>query len=201
MKKRFIEESIKIIKRTKDISAIEEKKLRYGLEAFYNSITKMVVLIIITIILNVFVEFLLLSLIYSALRLYGFGIHAKKSWQCWVTTLPIYIFGCLFVKYCYVSMPVFLGIWFASFILFSLFAPADTPTRPLIHKEKRIRAKILSLTILVAFLTIALYLNNQLFINCIFYGMIMEDISINPLTYKILNTSFNNYKTYNNNTV
>ena len=36
-----------------------------------------------------------------------------------------------------------------SSLSFLLFAPADTPARPLIHKEKRIRAKILSILILI----------------------------------------------------
>ena len=65
--------------------------MRYGLEAFYNLITKTVVLIILAVIFNLVLELILLSLIYSTLRLYGFGLHAKTSLQCWITTLPIYL--------------------------------------------------------------------------------------------------------------
>lgn len=201
MKKKFIEKSLQLIKSSKSVDALGEKKLRYGLEAFYNTTTKLIVLIVVAIILDVITELLLITLIYSSLRLYGFGIHAKKSWQCWITTIPIYLGGCIFVKYCEINLLWFFIIWILSFISFALFAPADTPARPLIHKEKRIRAKIFSLIILVIYFGLTLYLNNQLLTNCIIYGLIMEDISINPLTYKLFRTKFNNYKEYQKNMV
>lgn len=201
MKKKFIEKSLQIIKSSKSISSLDEKKYRYGLEAFYNTFTKLVVLVIISLILGVIKELILITLVYSSLRLYGFGIHAKKSWQCWVTTLPIYIGGCLFVKYGNISTQIFLIIWIFSFIIFAFFAPADTPARPLIRKNKRIRAKVLSLIILIIYLGVALYFNYSILTNCLMYGLLMEDISINPLTYKLLNTKFNNYKEYEKNLV
>ena len=92
MKKKFINYSINLID-------LDKKKLKYGLEGFYNLITKVVVLIILALILNLTKELFLLIIIYSLFRLYGFGIHAKKTWQCWLTTIPIYIGGCFFIKY------------------------------------------------------------------------------------------------------
>ena len=201
VKKIFIEKSISLIKYRKELNTIEEKKMRYGLEAFYNLITKIIVLFIFAIIFDLILEFFLLSLIYSTMRLYGFGLHAKTSLQCWFTTLPVYIGGCLLIKY--LAIPNFIAgiIWIFGFFSFLLFAPADTPARPLIHKEKRIRAKILSIFLLVIYLILYLYNFNSMFNNAILYALLMESIVINPLIYKLTGTTFNNYKYFQKTTV
>lgn len=201
VKKKFIKQSINFIKSKKKITTLEEKKLLYGLEAFYNLFTKIIVLIILAFIFDCLKELLLLTFIYSTLRIYGFGIHAKTSLQCWFTTLPIYLGGCFFIKYCELPMVTLYIIWIFSFISFLLFAPADTPARPLIHKNKRIRAKILSIIILIGYLIISIYSNNISINNAIIYGLLMECLSINPVIYKLFNTPFNNYKYFQKTTV
>lgn len=201
MKGKFIKQSLNFIKSKKKITNLEEKKLLYGLEAFYNLFTKTIVLIILAIIFDCLKELILLTFIYSTLRLYGFGIHAKTSLQCWFTTLPIYIGGCLFIRYCELPIVILYILWIFSFISFILFAPADTPARPLIHKEKRIRAKILSIVILLFYLFIFIIYPNKLINNTILYGLLMECISINPLVYKLFNTPFNNYRYFQKTTV
>ena len=111
VKKSFIEKSVNLIKSRKELNTLEEKKIRYGLEAFYNFITKLIVLIILAVIFNLVFELILLSLIYSTLRLYGFGLHAKTSLQCWITTLPIYLGGCLLIKYLVIPSSIACIIW------------------------------------------------------------------------------------------
>lgn len=197
MKKKFIESALTKIKQQKKLTSLEEKKLRYGLEAFYNLATKTIVLIILAIVFDLVIELLLLALVYSTLRLYGFGIHAKTSLQCWFTTIPIYIGGCFSVKYFTFPLWLSYSIWILGFISFCLFAPADTPARPLIHKQKRIRAKILSLCILTLSFVFFSLNTNYIYNNIILYAILMEAISINPLMYKLTNTPFNNYKIYN----
>lgn len=201
VKKNFIEKSISLIKSRKELNTIEEKKMRYGLEAFYNLITKTIVLFVLAILFDLVLELLVLTFIYSTLRLYGFGLHAKTSLQCWITTLPIYLGGCLIIKYLTIPNEVAFIIWIFSFVSFILFAPADTPARPLIHKEKRIRAKILSIFLLVIYLILYLYNFNSMFNNAILYALLMESIVINPLIYKLTGTTFNNYKYFQKTTV
>ena len=196
MKGSFIESSILLISKNRELSSIDEKKLRYGLEGFYNLITKVIVMTILAILLDVVVEYLLLIVVYASLRLYGFGIHMKTSLQCWFTTLPIYLGGCILIKYYVFSPMVSIIIFVIGYISFVLFAPADTKARPLIHKDKRIRAKILSIIILTCYLLLFLYLDSTVMRNAILYGIIMESISINPLTYLAFHTTFNNYKNY-----
>lgn len=201
VKKIFIEKSISLIKARKELNTIEEKKMRYGLEAFYNLITKTIVLFVLAILFDLILELLVLTFIYSTLRLYGFGLHAKTSLQCWFTTLPVYLGGCLLIKY--IAIPEFIAgaIWIFGFSSFLLFAPADTPARPLIHKEKRIRAKIISMSILLDYLFIYIYNFNAILNNAILYALLMESIVINPLIYKLTGTTFNNYKYFQKTTV
>ena len=201
LKQKFIKNAMHLITKKRNLTILEEKKLRYGLEAFYNLITKTIVLILLAIIFDFVFELVLLTIIYSTLRLYGFGIHAKTSLQCWFTTLPIYICGCLFIKYSVLPDVLIYIIWAIGFISFLLFAPADTPARPLIHKEKRIRAKIFSIIILLVYLTIIIFYNKQFLSNALLYGILMECIAINPLTYRLFNTPYNNYKTFQKNMV
>lgn len=201
VKKKFIEKSIQLIKEKRKIESLEEKKLRYGLEAFYNLATKTTVLILLAILFDFVLELLLLTIVYSTLRLYGFGLHAKTSLQCWLTTIPVYIGGCLIIKYCEFPITFSYIIWIFGFLSFLFFAPADTPARPLIRKNKRIRAKILSLVILTVYLIVFIYTKNPLFHNTVLYALMMESIVINPLIYKLSNTPFNNYKSFQENMV
>ena len=201
MKKKFIESSLRLIKNNKSIDELGEKKLRYGLEGFYNVFVKTIVMLILAILLNIVVEYILLILVYSTLRLYGFGIHMKTSTQCWFTTVPIYIGGCFLMKYVTFSSSIALIVWLFGFLSFLLFAPADTPARPLIHPEKRKRAKILSLLILSSYFIFFYCIQSALVKNIILYGVIMESISINPIVYKLFHTPFNNYKSFVKTTV
>ncbi len=196
MKKKFIDNSLKYIENKKELSALDKKKLKYGLEGFYNLITKFIVLSILTIILNIFKEFILLTIIYSFFRMYGFGLHAKKTWQCWLSTIPIYIGGSLFIKY--FTLPTYLItiIWIIGYTSFILFAPADTKSRPLIHKEKRIRAKFLSIMIVTIFFIINLFYHNNVFLNATLYSLILQSVIMNPLTYKLFKAPYHNYKVY-----
>ena len=201
MKEKFINSSLKYIESKKKLTDLDRKKLKYGLEGFYNLITKFIVLIVIAIIFNLLTELVLLTIIYGFLRLYGFGLHAKKTWQCWITTIPVYIGGCLFIKY--ITLPNYVSyfIWIFGLISFILFAPADTKSRPLIHKEKRIRAKILSIIIVLVLFIINIFIKSNLFLNASLYAILMQSIIMNPLIYKLCNAPYNNYKYYNQSTV
>lgn len=196
MKFKFIQASLNLIKKKKEITELEEKKLKYGLEGFYNVATKTIVFLGLAILFDIVPEYLMLIFIYSTLRLYGFGIHMKTSFQCWMTSLPMYIGGCLLIKH--VVFPEFFlfGIWLFGFISFLLFAPADTPARPLIYKRKRVRAKVLSILILSIYLVVYFNSTSSITQNLIVYGIFMEAIAINPVIYRLFHTSFNNYKQY-----
>ena len=77
-----------------------------------------------------------------------------------------------------------------------LWAPADTPKKPLIRKKDRLKCKTISCSTVILYSFIFLF--NDIFIinNVLIYALTVQSIVINPLTYKITNTQFNNYKYY-----
>lgn len=199
MKEKFVESSINFISKYEKCDDLKLKKLRYGLQGIYSLIVKLTVVIIISIITNTIKETLLFLLFYAGIRTFSYGMHAKSNIGCWITTITIYNVIPLIIRN--YNMPntfsyIVLGI---SLISMLLWAPADTPKKPLIRKKQRILCKSIS-TSVVIFYTIIFLINNITIINnAIIYALIIQSIIINPITYKITNTQFNNYKYYKKN--
>ena len=107
MKQLFLNYSMESIKRNYpnyDDQTLEE--IRYGLEGIYLSLTKLVVISILSIILNIFYEMLIMLICFNILRTTGFGLHAKKSIQCWISSTIMFIFLPLISKYFVISKVV-----------------------------------------------------------------------------------------------
>lgn len=197
IKKFFINKSLTIIS---DIypnynsSKIDE--IKYGLEAIYLSVTKVVVILFVTLLLGLFKEAVILLLFFNGLRTVAFGIHAAKSWMCWVSSSILFIglpYFCLnfqvhnFLHYIIMSI---------SIICFLLYAPADTKKRPLVRKNRRIKLKIL--TLIIAFIYVGLFFyTDSIFIrNVISSSMLLETVLIHPLTYRMFKLPYKNYEGY-----
>ena len=154
-------------------SELDQKKLRYGLEGIYLTITKLIVLFLLAVILDMLPEFILVTVLFNIIRYTGFGFHAEKSYQC------LYII-------CGVSLLHYL-----------LFAPADTKKRPLSNKRKRFIRKVITIIIGSIYTLAIILLDSNYWTAIILSAMILEVISISPITYRIFNQPYNNYKTLN----
>lgn len=197
MKKRFLKWSLGLIKNNNpEMSDIRLDEIRYGLEGIYLTITKTIFIFTICYLLNIFKEMLLLLIVFNILRTTGFGLHAKKSWMCWVSSTIMFVLLPLLSKNIIIPyyMKLILGI--IGIILILLYAPADTEKRPLVNKKKRTIWKIIT-TINCSILVIcSLIIKNQIISNLIIFGIYSQIILILPLTYKIFNLKYNNYKEY-----
>jgi accessory gene regulator protein AgrB len=87
-------------------------------------------------------------------------------------------------------------MWFITFVSTALWAPADTPKKPIINKKKRIFDKIITLLLATILLFISFISSNTLINNSIFFAYIMGTVAICPLTYKIFGIPYNNYKNF-----
>ena len=136
MKQLFLDSSMNLICKYQSFSDYDKKKLRYGLEGIYLTITKLVILLILAILLNMFKEFILVTVLFNIIRYTGFGFHAEKSYQC-----------LFFSTFNFIAIPfLLLHIQLSDFIVYTLcavcifhyllFAPADTKKRPLSNKKK-----------------------------------------------------------------
>lgn len=196
MKEKFIKSSINFISKYQECDDLKLKRLKYGLEGIYSLIVKISVVILISIITKTLTETLLFILFYAGIRTFSFGWHAKSNIACWITTLLIYNVILYFIIN--IDYPIYIGyiILGISLISMLLWAPADTPKRPLIRKKQRLKSKILSITVLVLYAVIYVTINSNPLKNIILYSLFIQTILINPITYKITNTRFNNYKYY-----
>lgn len=195
MKQAFLDSSCSILKQYGHKSSKEMVKLKYGLEGLYSFITKFLVVFVLNILLNTWVEFLFLQIFYTIIRAVAFGIHAKSNKECWILTIIVYVSLPLLIKYIDFNYIIFICMAIFSSIVIAIYAPADTEKRPLIHKEKRKQDKILAMLISVIYLVFIILFNN-LYTKCMGYALILECLMINPLIYSLTNQKFNNFKYY-----
>ena len=197
MKKLIINKCMELVTTyNKDLSQRDIDKIKYGLEGLYLTITKLIFFIIVSIILGIWKETLLLILIFNGIRLTGFGVHAKRSIDCLVSsTLFFILFPIICIK---LTIPLIVKIilFIPLTVLIGIFAPADTEKRPLINKKKRKIYKILSIIISIIYMTIAIVIKDNTLSNCFIFAIVIQIIIMLPITYKIFGVSYNNYKTY-----
>lgn len=172
-------------------------EIKYGIESLYLTITKTIIIFIISFILNITKELMLLFVFYSLIRLTGFGVHAKKSWHCWVTSLITFVLIPLLIKYVTLNKE-FIIISYTIFTLLLLeYAPADTEKRPLINKKRRIIHKVLTILLVISYLIYSLIQKDNItIINTLYFSILLETLLVLPCTYKLFGVKYNNYKNY-----
>lgn len=193
----FINKSLNIISDVyPDYNDIKIDEIRYGLESIYLSFTKMIVILFITYLFGFFKEAILVLLFFNGLRLTGFGIHAKESWMCWISSSIIFIGIPLLCMYVNTPLVIQYILMFLSLVSFILFAPADTVKRPLVRKNRRIKFKIITIIVALIYFIIFLNIDNIFLKNVIVYTMLLESVLIHPLTYKVFKLPYKNYERY-----
>lgn len=197
MKKVFLNGCLRIIK--KNDSTISDEKLdeiRYGLEGIYLTITKTIFIFALSYLLGIFREMIIMLIVFNILRTTGFGIHAKKSWQCWISSTILFIFFPFISKYIYVSNAFKIVLGIIAIIVMFLYAPADTVKHPLVNKKKRLIWKIMTVINCIILVLISICVKDNAISNLMIFGIYSEVIVIIPLTYKIFDLPYNNYKNY-----
>lgn len=175
------------------------ERVKYGLETLYISITKFFVLLVVSLVLQTTLETILTIFFVNGIRTYAYGMHAKKSCHCYVSSILVFIFLPLYFKNLSFTFIQKVYISIICFIGYSLFAPADTHKRPLINRQHRRKLKTNTLLVCSFYVIIIFISNNTLINNMIILSMIAELIAINPIVYKLCDMPYNNYKTYQSN--
>ena len=196
MRSKIINSIMEQIKKYNNFDDIKLQEIKYGLETVYLTIVKTIVFIILAILLKTIKGLLLFMLFYGILRLTGFGVHAKKSIHCWTSSILIFAIIPILIKYLILNNYILYIVSIISIVLLAIYAPADTPKRPLINKKKRNIYKILTIIISVSYLIAITLLNNSLIINTLFYSLVLESFLVTPFIYKLFGVSYKNYKNY-----
>lgn len=195
MKKLVVDKIMNSIDKQYDYSDTKMMEIKYGIESIYLFITKTIIIFLLAFLLDILKELVLIMIFYSIIRATGFGLHAKKSWHCWVSSILIFIGIPLLITY--IMIPKVIGIiaLIICIILIAKYAPADTEKRPIINKRRRLIYKICTVLIATIY-TITFFVTNSLVSNAVFFSIIIETIMILPVSYKLFNLKYDNYKVY-----
>lgn len=197
MKEKILNISINKIK--KKYPNYDDDKLEvitYGLEALYITISKTIVIFTIALILGIIKEVFLILIFYNIIRTTAFGMHAKKSSHCYIISTVLFIGMGLICKYIDINLYVKLILAIISFITLIIYAPADTYKRPLINERKRKNYKILTIINSLIYIFLIIIFRDKTISNYLLVGILDASLMIHPLTYRMFQLPYNNYKKY-----
>ena len=196
LKEKILNTQINIIKNKKNLNDEELEIIKYGLESLYLTITKIVIILILSSILNIFKETILIILFYNSIRLFAFGLHAKNSIECLITSITLFIGGPYLAIHININIIIKIILLIINLILIIIYAPADTEKRPLINPNKRKKFKKLSILTSLILSIFTIYNHNNYISNLMLVGYTEATIMILPITYKLFKLPYNNYKNY-----
>lgn len=196
MKNFIINNLMEKIKKTGKYDKTKLEEIKYGLEGIYLTFSKLIIISLATIYLNIFKEFLIFTLFYNVIRATSFGLHATKSWICLISSLIIFIGAPLICLN--ITIPIYLKSIIGILLIFAFYknAPADTIKRPIISQKRRNTYKFLSVIIVIIFSIASIIVTNKFISNCLLINLIVQSFLISPYVYKLFNLSYDNYKVY-----
>ncbi|MBR3660453.1 MAG: accessory gene regulator B family protein [Bacilli bacterium] len=196
IKNYLINSSMNLINELGQYNEEKQAEIKYGLEGIYIAVSKVVVILFTSAILGLFKEAIMFLLLFNALRIVAFGLHASKSIYCWISSSISFLLIPYLSKTFEFPNIFYIVVSTISIISFILYAPADTIKRPLINTKKRHIYKLLSILLASIFIILIFIINNLLIKNLLTFALILETILILPITYKIFKLPYNNYKNY-----
>lgn len=197
MKQYIMNNAINVVKTNyPDYDQDKLDEIRYGLEGIYLSLTKTIIILFATFILGIFKEAVIVLLFFNFLRMFAFGLHAKKSWMCWISSSILFIgipYLCIHMNIADIYHYIIICLTVSCYLI---YAPADTVKRPLIKKNRRLKFKILTLIVSMIYIIFFIKTNNIFIKNVITMTMLLEAVLIHPLTYRVFKLPYKNYERY-----
>lgn len=199
MKKRFLDVLINKIKN--EHTEYDNEKIEvisYGLEALYVLISKTVVIFMSALLLGLLKDVFLIFIFYGLIRTTAFGMHAEKSSHCYIISITLFIGTALLCKYVDIGYYVRLILAGIALIVLIKYAPADTYKRPLLNSKKRKLYKIITIINSCIYVLFIIILKDNTISNYLVMGLWNASLMIHPLTYRMFQLPYNNYKKYDN---
>lgn len=175
---------------------IELQKLNLGVEIILINLSKFIIIIGVAYYFNLLKEVLLMIIVFSSLRKRAFGLHAKNSVVCTMTSLIVFVFGSYISYYLKFNNYVIVTIFTIINILLYKYAPADTEVHPLLNLKLRKKLKKEAMLTGTFLMLVALLIPSQAVKTMIALSAISQVISTLPITYKILNRGYKNYEKF-----
>lgn len=197
MKELVINSSLNLIKnQCPHFSNEKLEEIEYGLVGLYLTITKTIVIGAIALMLGIFKELILFTLIYNIIRMPSFGLHATSSTICLISSAII------FLGISYICTIVSLSFWLKiiigtiSTLLIFKNSPADTEKRPIISPKRRLAYKLISTGVAISFITLSVVISNDFIANSLIFSLILQSFFVAPTIYKLFGLPYDNYKNY-----
>lgn len=198
MQKLVVNHWMNLITKYNSFDQVKLAEIKYGLTGLYLTLSKTIIIFIISIILNIVKETFILLLFFNLIRLTSFGIHAKKSWICLITSITLFIGVPLLIVNIKINYILKLIIGIINIIFIYLNSPADTKKRPIINKKRRTIYKYISTLTAIIYTILSFVIKYNYIVNSLIFSLIIQNILISPITYKIFNEPYNNYIEYLN---
>lgn len=193
MKKVVINYFYNMILKYNHYSEEDKEKLLYGLEGLYLTISKLIIIALLSLIFHIVKEVFIILVLFNIIRYTAFGFHAEKSSQCLITSCLFFIGFPLLFKFITLDKTIINIFVIISILSYLLYAPADTVKRPIYDKKMRIIRKIATIAIAIIYYICILefdYSIGKLFL----IALLIESIMIHPILYKIFKQPYANYK-------
>ena len=180
--------------------SIKAIRLKYGIEMFYLSFSKLIAVLVISFLLGIFLETIITLASYNFIRQKSQGLHAKSSLKCLISSTTFFVILPWLVVhvdiYPYISI---VAAWAIPVIAY-LYAPSDTHKKPIV--QKKVREKLKKDAIIRSFIVVGLTLivPDPTVKFLLVMGAFIALLYILPITYKIMKEERNNYEKFERNT-
>ena len=187
--------------RTKMPEVDDEKAevIQYGIQLIVGEIPKLILMLLISIVFNVFWYTLAAFVLILPYKVTSGGVHLKTHIGCFVMTNLVYCGNAILsskiilpleVKILFVIINAILGI-----IFITKYAPADTVNMTILRKKERKIKQILSYIFLTINLMIALFIPNTTISNILLFGSLIQSLSITRFAYFLAKNEYG-YENY-----
>lgn len=196
MKNFVVNKLMNFVTSKKELDEVKKEELKFGFASMYVTYSKLIVITLAALVLGMFKEYILFLLAYNIIRTFSFGLHATKSWMCWISSTIIFL-GIPYIA-TMITIPQTIKVLVGSYLIirFSMNAPADTKKRPIISKNRRLFFKYVSTILAFIYILISIIIKDNFISNILFLATLVQAVVISPYTYKLFNMPFNNYKNY-----
>lgn len=192
MKSFVINKCINYIKKYNKYTENDIEIIKYGLEGIYLSISKVIIILLVSSIMGIFKEVIIFLILFNIIRFTAFGLHATKSYICLISSLLIFILIPYLSLYININIYTKVLVSILCILYIYKYAPSDTKKRPIVNRKRRLIYKTISTLICICYSFVLLFVDNFLS-NVLLFSMVIECFLISPMTYKIFKLPYNNY--------
>ncbi|MBC6309047.1 regulator [Listeria sp. FSL L7-1582] len=168
--------------------------VKYGVEIFLVNVTKGITVYLAAALLGMIWQTLIVHLSYLMIRRHSFGLHAKTSLGCTITSVVMFVVLPYFVKDVQLSGWMIVLISVLILMNIAIFSPSDTENMPLFNAQKRHVLRIKSVFNTFFIIIVISIIPNEYFKSLVLLGLALQVIMIHPISYRFLRRRYNNYE-------